>query len=496
MARALLLVLNLLLSVSALASDTPPPIELGKWKSWILDKHADIDCPRLGVQASSRRCAWPAVLDMQVTQDGVAFSQSWDVHGDSWLSLPGNQQHWPVAVRINNESHAVLERNGLPVVRVGAGNHTISGNLEWQERPQFLQIPLESALVMVTIDGQPQGWPNIDDTGRLWFARPEASTAQAQRSDRAKLEVFRRVKDGVPVTMDTVLRLVVSGKPRELRMGTLLLPGSEPTRFHSDLPARIENDGSLRIQVRAGTWQVRLASRFTANISELRMAQASPDWPDQEIWSFASAANTRGVKITGVQALDPSQLDLPQKWRNLPTYLVEKDSTFTLTEQYRGDVAPSANQIKAARVVWLDFDGRGATIKDTLSGMMNQGWRLLAQPHIQVGRVAVGGQPQVVTRMAEDNSDGVEIRQRRLNLESISRLQNRHALTATGWQHDVDQLGMVLNLPPGWKLWHASGADTIKQSWLSRWDLWDLFLCLLIVGATFRLLVYCGKQNG
>ncbi|MFT5172718.1 MAG: hypothetical protein ACI8W7_000885, partial [Gammaproteobacteria bacterium] len=488
MARIVLFVLSLVLSVSALGVDTAPPLELDKWRTWVLDKHADIDCPRLGVQASNRRCAWPGLLRIDVTQSGVTFSQDWQIDGDSWLALPGNQQHWPVQVRVNGESHPLLERNGLPVVRVVAGTHAINGMLEWRERPQYLQIPLQSALVKVSIDGQALDWPNIDGTGRLWFARPDADVAQTEKGDRAKLEVFRRVVDGVPITMDTVLRLVVSGKPRELRLGTLLLPGSEPTHFRADLPARIEDDGSLRIQVRAGTWQVRLTSRFTANISKLGMIQGSAEWPAQEIWSFAAAASTRGVKITGVEALDPSQLGVPPNWKKLPTYLLEQGSTFTLAEQYRGDVAPTANQIKATRIVWLDFDGAGATVKDTLGGTMNQGWRLLAQPHIQLGRIAVNGQPQLVTRRTGDNADGVEIRQRKLNLEAISRVQDRSTLSASGWQHDLEQLSMIVNLPPGWKLWHVSGADSINESWLSRWDLWDLFLCLLIVGATFRLL--------
>lgn len=324
--------------------------------------------------------------------------------------------------------------------------------------------PAGKCLIKVSIDGKQLAWPNIDNNGRLWFKRLDANAGESEKGDSVKVEVFRRISDGVPITMETVLRIVVSGKPRELVMGQLLLDDSEATLFNSSLPARIEEDGSLRIQVRAGSWQVGLASRFTANVAALKMTQATSDWPDQEIWSFVSAPNARGVKITGVKALDPSQLDLPQDWYDLPTYLLEKDSTFTIEEQYRGDVAPSANQIKANRVVWLDFDGSGATVKDTLSGVINQGWRLSAQPDMQLGRVSVDGQAQLVTRMDEEDSDGIEIRQQYLNLEAISRLQDKSNITATGWQHDLDALGMTLNLPPGWQLWHATGTDSINHS--------------------------------
>ena len=107
----------------------------------------------------------------------------------------------------------------------------------------------------------------------------------------------------------------------------MLLAESEATRFHSDIPARIEQDGLLRIQVRSGTWIVKLSSRFTGNLSKLKMEHATEDWPHQEIWSFKSAPLTRGVKITGVAGVDPSQLNLPRgwpkNWKELPTYIIE-----------------------------------------------------------------------------------------------------------------------------------------------------------------------------
>ncbi len=488
MDRTIVFVLGVLLTVSVSATGIAPPAELNKWRNWVLEQHPDIDCPRMDVQAAGRRCAWPGTLEIEVTQSGARFSQHWNVYGESWLGLPGNPQHWPLTVRINWEDAPVLERNTLPVLQVAAGQYTVTGRLEWNERPQYLQIPPENALIKVSIDGESLRRPNIDKAGRLWFTRPDNNTAETGKSDSVKVEVFRRINDGVPLGLDTILRLVVSGKPRELILGRFLPADSKATLFDSALPARIETDGNLRIQVRAGSWQVRLHARFTDNVTGLKMTQATADWPPQEIWSFAAAPETRGVKITGVEALDPGQLDMPENWKRLPTYLIEKDSIFTIEEQYRGDVAPSANQIKNSRIVWLDFDGQGATLKDKLSGIMNQGWRLSAQALLHVGRVAVDGQPQLVTRMQEDDSDGIEIRQQRLNVEAISRLENKDDLTATGWQHDLDSLDISLNLPPGWQLWHATGSDSVKHSWLSRWDLWDLFLCLLIVGATFRLL--------
>ena len=485
------LLLNLMISL-AYANDSNAPPQLAQWKDWILEKHPDIDCPRKGTDAKQRHCAWPGLLTIDINPKGARFSQTWEVYGNSWLALPGNQQHWPTDVAIEGNSAAVLERSNGPMLFAKPGNYSIRGQIRWNTRPQFLQIPSENGLIAVTIDGQPLVWPNIDANGRLWFKQSDDTDADLTKGESVTVEVFRRISDGVPITMDSELRLTVSGKPRELLMGRFLLTESIATWFHSDIPARIEEDGLLRIQVRSGTWIVKLSSRFSTNTSKLNMEKATNDWPDQEIWSFRSAPLTRGVKITGVAGVDPSQLNLPKEWpkswNELPTYIVEPKNTFTIEEQYRGDIAPTANQIKLNRAIWLDFDSKGATIKDTLTGVMSQDWRLSVQPDLRLGRISVDGKPQLVTRMEKDGSEGIEIRQSDLNVEAISRLEDRTKLTAIGWQHDINSLNVSLNMPPGWLIWHVAGPDFVRDTWLSRWDLWDLFLCLLIIGATFKLL--------
>ena len=484
--------LNLLVFLAYGDSSNPPPQQLLQWKDWILEKHPDIDCPRMGTGAKERRCAWPDLLTIDVDSNGAHFSQTWEVFGNSWLALPGNQRQWPTDVTVEGKSVTLLEGDNRPMLLVKPGRYAIQGKISWNTRPQFLQIPAENALIAVTIDGKPLTWPNIDAKGRLWFKQPDETKPDLTKGDSVTIEIFRRISDGVPITMDTELRLTVSGKPRELLLGRFLLAESVATQFHSDIPARIEQDGLLRIQVRSGTWIVKLSSRFSENISKLTMEKATDDWPNQEIWSFRSAPLTRGVKITGVAGVDPSQLNLPKEWpkswNKLPTFIVEPKSTFTIEEQYRGDIAPTANQINLNRAIWLDFDSKGATIKDTITGAMSQDWRLSVQPDLQLGRISVNGLPQLVTRMEKDGSEGIEIRQSNLNVEAISRLDDRTRLTATGWQHDINSLQVSLNMPPGWLLWHVAGPDRVRDTWLSRWDLWNLFLCLLIVGATFKLL--------
>ena len=53
---------------------------------------------------------------------------------------------------------------------------------------------------------------------------------------------------------------------------------------------------------------------------------------------------------------------------------------------------------------------------------------------------------------------------------------------------DFQSAGVTLNLPPGWRLFAAFGADEVPGTWLHTWhNLLDLFLMLITALATARL---------
>ena len=388
----------------AAAANVPP--ELLQWQDWVLRTHPQAQCPFIAGADHGRRCAWPGTLELDINDAGAEFVQHWTLYGRGQIPLPGDKLHWPAQVENNGRAAAVIQVNDRPVIQLEPGQYRITGKFTWQERPQFLQVPVETGLLQLHLNGASVPWPNRDGAGRLWFKAPAAELAGGAQGDSVQVQVFRRIRDGIPITVDTVLRLVVSGKPRELLLGRLLPGDSEPERFNSALPARIENDGMLRIQVRPGNWSLNLSSRFRGNITQLSMDRRSDDWPQQEIWSFMADPLLRGVKLSGPAAVDPSQLDVPPGWSKLPTYLMNPGTSLKFEQQYRGDVAPAANQIRETRTLWLDLDGAGATVTDHLSGTMYQGWRLAVQPDIALGRVTIDGEPELVTRLGQDRGRG------------------------------------------------------------------------------------------
>ena len=53
------------------------------------------------------------------------------------------------------------------------------------------------------------------------------------------------------------------------------------------------------------------------------------------------------------------------------------------------------------------------------------------------------------------------------------------SIPAVGWDQDFQSASAALTLPVGWRLLHASGADSVSTSWLKDWTLLDLFLVLI-----------------
>ncbi len=464
------------------------PAELEPWQDWVLQKHKDIDCPYLYRKTDIKRCAWPSRLQLQELGKGVDFQQYWEVYGQSWLTLPGDQRLWPADVKLNNQPVEVMERDGRPVIRVEKGRHRVSGRIQWLRKPQYLSIPVDAGLISLSVDGKPAENLNIQ-TGRLWFNQSTAKPQTDKERDAVKIKVFRKLIDGIPIQLETRIRFAVSGSDRELLVGQLLPDQSKPLQLNSPLPARIEEGGQLRIQVRAGEWEVSLISRYLEPITGFSMRAMDEQWPPQEVWVFQPNRQLRSVTFEGAVPVDPSQMDLPSGWEGLSTYLMTPDTELMLNEKYRGNAAPAENELVVRRQLWLDFDGQGYTAKDRIKGKMNRGWRLNMQPGYALGRAAVNEQPRLITQLDENDLPGLEIREGYLNLDAVSRYQlDAPVMGAIGWSHDVTKLSAQLNLPPGWMLLHASGVDQVKNSWLEQWDLWDVFLCLIIAVAVGQLL--------
>ncbi|MCC4265291.1 hypothetical protein LL240_12630 [Oceanimonas baumannii] len=479
-----LLLLLFMLPVSAAPlswQQIPSPLQ--PWAEWALHGENQSRCPLLYRQKDERHCAWPGRLELSLTDSGGHFKQHWQLYEAAGILLPGNREHWPQHIMVNNKPAVLSERNGQPLLRLSAGKYTIEGSWQWARVPVSLQLDPGTGLLALSLNGQPVAAPELDIQGRLWPGR--RSQSQTPAANTLNVNVYRHIADDIPLQFNTRIELNVAGEPRELLLGPALLKDQIPLALNSPLPARLEPDGRIRIQARPGSWQVHLASRYSGDVQALTLPAIPAPWPAEEVWAVQAYPQLRLMEITGPATLDASQSGLPPEWQTLPAFHMTPDTTMAFKVLRRGDPNPVPDQLALRREMWLDFDGGGYTLKDAFTGTLAHSTRLSTS--LTPGRVAVNGEPRLLTRL-DHNQPGVELRPGPLNMVADSRLeQQSDTLPAVGWDLTVQQLSSRLHLPPGWSLLAAFGMDNTPHTWLQRWTLLDLFLVLIAAVAAFRL---------
>ncbi len=480
----LLVWISLVFSQVLLAQTAPQlPAALRDWQDWVRHEQEYRACPLMsGADADdedSYLCAWPDVLDLQVGAQGARFTQSWTLYAQTAVPLPGSEELWPQSVQVNGQAApVVLGDLDQPLVWLPPGNYRISGNLQWTERPESIDIDSRLARIALSVDGA-RVFPLQRDDDSLWLGRAESTE---QEADSLDLQVFRRLSDEVPQRLETLLRLRVSGKGREESLAQVLPPGFTPVALGGGLVSRIEADGSLHVQVRPGTHEISVQARADEPMTRFSVAAHTGVWPTEEIWSYQAQTQLRVTDAGGPPQIDPVMAEVPEGWRALPAFAMAPDAVLEIQERSRGLSDQDMNRLSLSRELWMDFSGDGWTSKDRINGSVMRDWRLDLAPPYQLTRADENGFALLITAGQKPGWTGVEVRERQLALTASTRLKSGSGeLPVTGWQTPFESVSTRLNFPPGYELIAARGADRAPEAWLDRWDLLDVFVAALIV---------------
>ncbi len=465
----------------------PVPEALKPWEAWVLD--GATTCPTFFERADQSRCAWPARLDLVLGDKGGTFIQSWHVDALASVPLPGDAKRWPVDVKVDGKDAVVVTTGGSPSLQLAAGEHSVRGGFVWDSLPESLAVPRETGLLTLTLRGAVVAAPSRDLQGTVWFQKAPTN----EEGDSLGVVVHRMVTDDIPLRLVTRIELHVSGKSREELLGRALPPDFVPMALEAPLPARVEPDGRIRVQVRPGVFTLQLTARTKGPVASLtRPKPEGGPWKEgDEVWVFEAKNDYRVVSVEGVTSIDPQQTTLPDAWRRLPAYPMAVGATMRFNETRRGDADPPPDQLTLARSLWLDFDGHGYTVQDTLTGSLNRASRLTMAAPTVLGRVAIRGRDQFITTIAGQGGagteTGIEVRQGDLSVTADSRIGGTAEapvdvadIPAVGWAHDFHQVTGTLHLPPGWSLLFATGVDDVPGTWVRHWTLLEIFLALMI----------------
>ncbi|MCU0754417.1 MAG: hypothetical protein MUE46_04750 [Xanthomonadales bacterium] len=461
----------------------PTPLALRDWRAFVLQGTEARNCPltlnQPAHQLTARYCVWMYPFEFELDASGGRFSGRVQSYAAGRVPLPGSPSDPPLEVRVDGQAVPVL-LNPAPSIELGVGDFRIEGRFRWTRRPERLALPETLALLRLRLEGREIA-PLERNPDGLWLGRARVAEPV---SDALRVEVFRLLADGVPQRLTTQLVLQVSGRAREEVLGPALLPGLVPVALAGSLPARLEADGRLKVQVQPGRHVLTLEARSAADLLVWNRNEAAEPWPAQELWSYAALPSLRITEAGGDAPIDPQQAGVPQMWASHPAYVLTAGQSVSLTVQSRGR-ADDANRLSLQRRLWLDFDGSGYTARDQLSGTMQSAWRLNLAAPFTLGSAAVGGEAVLVTRDAA-GAAGVELRQPDVNLTAMSRLPKQGELPVAGWSETLERADLTLELPPGWRLLAAPGADRAHSTWIASWSLWNVFVVALTALIAYR----------
>ena len=149
------------ISVPLLGADVIPE-DLKPWQNWVLKNDSQQLCPSAWNQANNHFCEWPAYLTLDVEATQGQFIQSGMLFDDGWVFLAGDQKNWPVAVKNNEQSLAVVLRQNTPAVYLSKGEYKITGQFSWNQLPEKLSIPKSIGVVQLSLHAKKLSNPNRD----------------------------------------------------------------------------------------------------------------------------------------------------------------------------------------------------------------------------------------------------------------------------------------------------------------------------------------------
>lgn len=480
-----------LFSSGAAAQSLDVPAALAPWSAWVMHGEEYRRCPLRNdtdeQDSAAFECRWPGRLSISVDETGGTFSQRWQTYAEEWITLPGDETHWPEAVTVDGAAAAIVAHAGTPRLRLPSGGHEVRGRFVWSRRPESLRVASTTALVDLSIDGRRIAPVEIRDA-RLWLG-----AVQTLEQPRAlDVQIYRLLQDGSPVRLTTELQLRVSGEAREELLARVLPDGVVPLTTSGGLPFRFEPDGRVRVQVRSGEHRITIVARAPTGTSRFALPSDAGVAASDEIWSYRADDRLRITAIEGAQTIDPVHAAVPMEWRDAPTYRLQRGATLAIGERSRGLNRQDANRLTLRRDLWLAFDRTTFDAVDHVSGTMQQGWRLdMRQPYRLLTARGNDDETLLITNAAERRT-GIEVRTPTLNVMTLSRVDRDGALPATGWDARFENVTSILHLPPGHRLLAAWGVDRSPGAWLDRWKLLDLFLLLLVTVAAYRLLGWSG----
>lgn len=461
------------------------PKSLQDWTAWVLDNEKEKDCP-INYASNQKICTYPTQIEVKIQENTLTFKMMVAVFKDEQkVELPFAYDNWVKEVRVDGKKVAVLG-DAKAYVNLDEGEHLIEGAFEWENDAKYLQLSPNMALVTLYKNGKKINAPKLDAQSKLWLSDKEE---RSSKKGSLSVSVYRKLIDGHPLKMQTYLHFRVSGKMRSVLLDGIVLDDFYPSAVSGNLDAKINKEKKLEVQVKAGEWVLVVDSFSPKNLLELSLPKQTFKYANQETLSIKNNPSYRTIEILNRHSIDPTQTNIPKEWKHLALYLLEKEKSLKIKELYKSSKQQQKNEFVLNRELWLDYDGKGYSIKDEIQANISKVKRLESLGVLELGAVSINAKPMLINTLNDSKNKGVELREQRMSIEATSRFEDTISFVpVSAWSEEFNRVSLYLNLPPGWRVFASFGSDAQSaKSWIKKWNLMDIFLVLLLSIAIYQL---------
>ncbi|MDR2337692.1 MAG: TMEM181/wntless family protein [Deltaproteobacteria bacterium] len=455
-----------------LKEDLPQIIQ--DWGKWSVDgKTPNSNCDFAYDDFERKYCYYIARLEVEVNKTTVHFSQKVKTLTKGYISVPGSAEFFPKQILINGKETNIISRSGNPYVYLESGTWTLEGIISSKQDIRYLVIPTGAAVLQVVKSGVVLPNPTIEN-GILRFETQAIDETNA--ADSLSVFVYRKLTDDIPLLMTVRLNLNVTGKGRVENLGKIIPENFSLSAIDSPISVYLQKDGALIAEVKAGYFQIDLSLRQNTESLDF-VLDNSP--VEQEIWVLENDKSRRVIQapqtLTSVQT---QNIPMPENWKKLPAYEVRQGDRLTLKainyNNKNQDVLTLVRNIKQM------FDGSFYSIEDKINAKFKEDGRLLLTPVLKFYSSEINGLAQAVTYTSVQPEAGIEVRSGLANITNVLRSNSSGDIPVAGYNREFSNVLWNLALAPGYQLLFAAGADTVSNSWITDWDLLDVFIVALL----------------
>jgi len=461
------------------------PSELQPWVKWVSKDFKIKQCPFGYNDFKTRICYWPTLLNVEITGRSLSFKMQVFNYEASFVQVVGEKNYWPEKLLIDAEEKLIIQKEGKPYVWLAKGAHSIEGQINISSELVEISVPNGVALIKLKKDKQQETIGSvINNKLQIKDKLKDINFSQKQDENKIKVEVFRKLEDGLPFIVNTYLHIAVTGVERKINLGQIIPVNSKAYSFKSDLPVRTERNGDFVFYVKSGEWNFQIESYFSDVVSELNFTKSSPDMPNYEYWSYVFNNSLREVSLSGLKGIDPSQLvNFPAEWRSYRTFLANEGEKFHIKELSWTPKMSKQNNLRMDREAWLNYDGSGYIFKDSLNGYRDNADLDFLESNLDFDllHASINQNDVPILTSPTSGKKGVHLNQQQVDVKSEGVIVGKEKFSLSSWLVELKSCHLKLHLPYGWSIFYMSGGD-FKTGWYGTWDLVEIFyFCLVLM---------------